>query len=121
METIYSRIIWRELGNNFENFKIHEQPVEVVEKMIIDWIKTAPIEKVKTTIAELSWIKKVKSDGHYDGDFYKIIQNDNDNEFLMHDTTLLPAILNIAIETKMSPSELRFVADILETLQERTK
>jgi len=78
MDTIYSKIVWDELGNTYKDFKIHTQEPGVVDKMVLDWVKEAPIEKVEEVLFELSWIRKTTFETYYDGPFYGFSQRDEE-------------------------------------------
>jgi hypothetical protein len=122
METIYSKIIWDEL--KLKDYQIHKEPFEKTENLILDWIRQSPLEKVEEVLFEdLSWLRKVTYESYYDGPFYGFSQKEDEvlekNEGLkadivIHDTALLPTILEMAIRTRMSPSDFRFIAQILE-------
>lgn len=53
MDTIYSRIIWKELG--MEDYKIPEHSWEEVEKLVLDWVKNNSKEKVEEVLFDQSW------------------------------------------------------------------
>ena len=134
MDTIYSKVIWGELGYSHENFKIHEQDSTVVEELIINWVKEADLERIETVLFEISSIDKVTYETYYDGPFYGISQRkesirkemyDKDNkgnftcDFLFHDTQALATILHMSLKTRISPAEIRFMADVLEAYYRR--
>ena len=122
METIYSRVIWKELG--LKDYKIHEEPQEKTEELILNWLKETPKEKADEVLHALSWITSVEEDSYYDGPFHGINQRNPEDrvhhegeptpDLLIHDTGLESSILHLAIETQMSPSGLRFIASLLE-------
>lgn len=131
MNTIYSKIIWMELG--LGNYKIHEEPLEKTEGLVLDWIKKSPVEKVEKAIFDdLSFLTNVTFEDYYDGPFFGINQREKDKrvkrddgsiepDLLVHDTALLPTILHVAIKTKMAPSDFTFMAKILEAYWEKIK
>jgi hypothetical protein len=128
METIYSRVIWRELG--LKDYKIHMEPREKTEAHIINWVKGTPLEKVNEVINSLSWISSVVNEGYYDGPFYGINQRKDEarykddkgkleSDLLLHDCGVIPTMLHILTKVSASPSELRFCADLLEEYQKK--
>lgn len=126
MESLYSRIIWREL--NRPDFKIHTAEPKDVDTMILDWVRTADIEKVEEVIFDMSWIRKTTLEDYYDGPFYGFSQQDDKYllkqeghacNLLLHDSAMVPTLLDMAIRTRMSPSELRLIADIMEIFYSR--
>lgn len=131
MHTIYSKIIWGELG--LEKYKIHEEPLEKTQGLILDWIKKNPIEKVEKVLYEdLSYLSNVTYENYYDGPFYGINQREKDKrvkrddgtvepDLIVHDTGVLPTILHIAIKTGMEPSDFIFMAKVLEAYYEKPK
>ena len=121
METIYSKIIWGELG--LKDYKIHLEPWEKTEMLILDWIEANDLEKVENVLFDLSWIRKSTYESYYDGPFYGFSQHDDDvlnklegskADIVIHDCAMLPSILEMAIRTRMSPSDFIFIAKILE-------
>ena len=121
METIYSRIIWHELG--LKDYKIHLEPWEKTEKLILDWIENNDLEKVEEVLFDISWIRKSTYESYYDGPFYGFSQHEDavldklegiKADVVIHDTGMLPSILEMAIRTRMSPSDFMFIAKILE-------
>ena len=133
MDTIYSKIIWDELGFKCSEYKIHEEPWERTEGLILDWIKKTPIEKVNAVLFGedgLSYLQSITYEDYYDAPFYGLNQRDKDKrikrddgsvepDIIVHDTGLFPTILHIAIKTKMAPSEFAFMAKILEAYWEK--
>lgn len=129
MQTIYSKIIWEELG--LEDYKIHLEDWKNTEKLIIDWIKNTPIEKVDEVLSELSWINRIEEDAYYDGHFHVINQYSKEEEqiliekgkpkhdLIIHDSGLIPSFLNIAIKCNMSSNEIRFMADLMDAYHEK--
>jgi hypothetical protein len=121
MDTIYSKIIWEEL--ELKDYKIHKEPWERTEKLILDWIRENPLEKVEEVLFDLSWIRKITYETYYDGPFYGFSQHSDEvldkldgykSDVVIHDCGMLPSILEMAIRTRMSPSDFRFIAQILE-------
>ena len=128
METIYSKVLWNELG--LREYKIHVEPWEKTNALILNWVKDAPLEKVTEVLLDLSWIASIVDDSYYDGQFYGINQRDKkhrpklesgriQSDITIHECGVLPSILHIAINTGTSPQELRFCADILEEYLKR--
>jgi len=126
MESLYSRIIWGEMGR--KDFKIHTADPKDVEKMILDWFRKEDMEKVENLIFEMSWISKTTFETYYDGPFYGFSQQDDEElmkqeghkcNILLHDIAMVPTILEMSLRTGMSPSELRLIADILEIFYSR--
>jgi len=123
MDSIYSRIIWQELG--LKDYKIHEQNVEKSDKLILDWVKDTPKEKVGEVLSDLSSINDVTDAGWYDGQFYGINQRDEDerpvdeNDLIIHSTGLIPSIIDISMKCNVHPDELRLIADIIETYNKK--
>jgi hypothetical protein len=131
MNTIYSKIIWMELG--LGNYKIHEEPLEKTEGLVLDWIKKTPVEKVEKVLFSddgLSYLSNITFEDYYDGPFFGLNQRDKDKrikrddgspepDIIVHDTGVLPTILHIAIKTKMVPSDFTFIAKILEAYWEK--
>ena len=133
MNTIYSRIIWEELG--MSDYKIHEMDFDTTRRLILEWVKNTDINKVNEVLSELSWVRNIQEVGYYDGPFYGINQRDEkqqyDVEFIVnqdqvkqpditiHDVATIPFILYITINTCVSPSELRFTAVLLEAYKEK--
>jgi hypothetical protein len=128
METIYSRIIWKELG--MKDYKIHEEPFEKTDGLIIDWVKNNSIEKVNEVLFDISWIDTITNSGYYDGQFYGINQREKDKQYkhedgkpqpdlILHDTSMFTSILHLSIKTRLSPDELIFMAKILEVYYEK--
>jgi hypothetical protein len=128
MESIYSRIIWKELG--MKDYKLHVEPFEKTEKLILDWVKDNTIEKVNEVLFDISWIDRITNDGYYDGQFYGISQREKDkqnknedgtiqSDVIIHDIGLLPSILHIAIKTRIYPDDFRFIATILEAYYDK--
>jgi hypothetical protein len=122
METIYSKVIWEEL--KLDGYQIHKEPWEKTEKLILDWVRETPLERVEEVIFEdLSWIRKTTYETYYDGPFYGFSQHSDEvlekldgyqSDIVIHDCGLLPSILEMAIRTRMSPSDFRFIAQILD-------
>jgi len=121
METIYSKIIWGELG--LKDYKIHLEPWEKTEGLILDWVRNNELEKVEEALFDLSWIRKSTYENYYDGPFYGFSQHDDEvldklegtkADIVIHDCGMLPTILEMAIRTRMSPSDFTFMAKILE-------
>ncbi len=135
MDTIYSKVIWGELGYTPNTFKIHEAEEGVIDKMIIDWVKTAEFEKVEEILfGYLSPLSSVTYESYYDGPFYgingsdkekkeQIHATDNEGDFrcdiLSHHSEIFPAIFHIAAKTNLGADDLRFMADLLEAYQKR--
>lgn len=124
METIYSKIIWKELGYTPETYQIHKEDYKKTNKLILDWIKTSDFDKVEKTLFDLSFIHSVTYEDYYDGPFYGFNQRDDDKrvdgpDLMIHDTYMFPTILHMCAKTKVSPSELRFIAKILEIYYKR--
>lgn len=134
MDSIYSKVIWGELGYTYENFKIHEQDPDLIDKLIIDWVKEADIDKIETVLFDLSSIDKVTYESYYDGPFYGISQREESKrkelfakddkgnftcDFLFHQMEVFPTLLHISLKTRISPSEIRFMADVLEAYYSR--
>ena len=126
MESLYSRIIWGEMGR--KDFKIHTADPKDVEKMILDWFRTEDLEKVEKLIFEMSWITKTTFETYYDGPFFGFSQQTDEElmkqeghkcNILLHDIAMVPTILEMSIRTGMSPSELRLIADIMEIFYSR--
>lgn len=129
METIYSKIIWDELG--MREYKIHEEFGDKTDELIINWVRETPLEKVNEILfSELSWIDRIDDDGYYDGNFYGINQRVVDkmyktddgkpqSDVVIHDVGIFPSILHIAIKTGMHVSELKFMAKLLEVYYEK--
>jgi hypothetical protein len=121
METIYSKIIWGELGLN--DYKIHLEESEKTRNLILGWVRDTDLSKVEEVLFDLSWIKKTTYETYYDGPFYGFSQHDDailDNleghkcDILIHDSALFTTILEMAIRTRMTPSEFVFMSQILE-------
>ncbi len=121
METIYSKIIWNEL--DLKDYKIHKEPVEKTENLILEWIESSSLEKVEEVLFELSWFRKVTFESYYDGPFFGFSQREDEvlekheglkSDIAIHDCGMLPSILDMAIKTRMSPSDFIFIAKILE-------
>lgn len=122
METIYSKVIWGELG--LKDYKIHQEKPEKTENLILDWIKNTDLEKVEEVLSELSWFRKISYESYYDGPFYGMSQSDDEvlekmeggikADIVIHDIGIMTSILDIAIKTRMNPSSLVFIAKILE-------
>jgi hypothetical protein len=128
MQTIYSQIIWAELG--MKDYKIHTEPWAKTEKLVLDWIRETDIERVEKVLFDLSWITRISYEDYYDGPFFGFSQRDDEVlkktpghkcDLAIHDTGMLPSVLRMAIQTRMSPEELRFIANILEIFNERTR
>lgn len=121
METIYTKIIWDVLGK--KDYKLHKEEPQKTEKLILDWIKSTPLEKVDEILfKDCSWLDKVTAEDYYDGFFYGFSQEAKDTEsqkIMIHDMGMLPTLLHMAIKVKFAPSELRFMADILEAYYEK--
>lgn len=128
MNTIYSRIIWEEL--NFKDYKIHEEPFEKTENLIIGWIKDNPIEKVNEVFNELSWLHSVTDEGYYDGQFFGLNQRKKEDrnkhedgttkaDILIHHCALEPFMFFTAIKTGVSPESFEFVAKLLRAYYEK--
>lgn len=127
MESIYSRIIWHELG--LKDYEIHKSDREKTQNLILDWIKSTPLEKVNEVLFDISWIDRIVNDGYYDGQFYGINQRDKDNQhkvdgecqsdIVIHDCGILPSILHLAIKSKICPEQLIFLAKILDAYLEK--
>jgi hypothetical protein len=121
METIYSKIIWGEL--DLKDYKIHLEPWEKTETLILNWIKETELDKVEEVLFDISWIRKSTYENYYDGPFYGFSQHDDEvlskldgikADIVIHDCGMLPTILEMAIRTRMAPSDLLFMAKILE-------
>lgn len=129
METIYSKILWGELG--LKDYKIHEEDNGKTNQLILDWIKETPLERVDEVLfSDLSWIDRITDDGYYDGQFhginqrvenkmYKTDDGEPQSDIVIHDCGLLPSILHIAIKTGSQPEEFYFIAKILEVYYEK--
>jgi len=122
MDTIYSRIIWEEL--DLKDYKIHLEPWEKTETLILNWINDTELERVEEVLFDLSWIRKSTYEDYYDGPFYGFSQSEEDAlkkskgikaDIVVHDCGMLPTILEMAIRTRMSPSDFIFMSKILET------
>jgi hypothetical protein len=121
METIYSKIIWDELG--LKDYKIHLESWSKTEELILDWVRNNELEKVEEVLFDLSWIRKSTYEDYYDGPFYGFSQHADDvlknlegtkADIVIHDCAMLPTILEMAIRTRMSPSDFTFMAKLLE-------
>lgn len=121
METIYSKIIWDELG--LKDYKIHLEPWEKTEELILDWIRDNDLEKVEEALFDISWIRKSTYENYYDGPFYGFSQHDDEvlknlegtkADIVIHDCGMVPTILEMAIRARMAPSEFSFMAKVLE-------
>jgi hypothetical protein len=121
METIYSKIIWGEL--NLKDYKIHNEPSEKTENLILEWIENTALEKVEEVLLDLSWFRKITFDSYYDGPFFGFSQRDDEvlekhngikSDVVIHDCGMLPSIIDMAIRTRMSPGDFIFIAKILE-------
>jgi hypothetical protein len=128
METIYSRVIWRELG--LKDYKIHEEPWNKTEALIIQWLKDTPIERVNEVIKDLSWLESVTFEGYYDGSFHGINQREKENrlktpngdpdpDITIHDTAIMTSLIHLFSKIGVSPSELRFIANFMEEYQKK--
>lgn len=128
METIYSRVIWHELG--LKDYKLHIEPREKTEALIIDWVKETPLEKVNEVINEISWVSSVVRESYYDGPFYGINQREKEDRYkdeegnpqsdlVIHDCGIIPTMFHILSKISASPTELRFCADLLEEYQKK--
>lgn len=128
MHSIYSKIIWEELGK--ADYKIHREPTEKTEQLIIDWIKDTPIDKVDEVLADISWVTEITDAGYYDGTFHGINQRTEDerpknddgepqNDLVIHDTGLVPSLLFMCAKLRLHPDELRFIAKMLEAYYDR--
>lgn len=131
MDTIYSKIIWDELGYTPSNYKLHEEKAEKTEQLILNWIKNTPLEKVNEVLFnDLSWLKSITYEDYYDGIFYGINQKEPEErkkdehgritpDILVHDIGILPTLLMISIKTKIQPNELIFMAKLLEAYYDK--
>ncbi len=131
MDTIYSKIIWDELGYTPTNYKLHEEKAEKTEQLIIDWVKNTPIERVNEVLfKELSFLNSITAEDYYDGYFYGINQKEPEKrnksedgrilpDIVIHDMAILPSMLMISIKTRVSPSELIFMSKILEAYYDK--
>ncbi len=129
MITIYSEILWKEL--KLEGYKIHEESPEETDRLILDWIKNTPLEKVNELLfKKLSPINTITDEGYYDGQFYGVNQREKQDriknedkspapDIMLHDCLVLPAFLHIAIKTNFNPDEFRFLAKLLEAYNEK--
>lgn len=128
MKTIYSKIIWEELG--LKDYEIHKEPCEKTESLIIDWVKNNTSEKIEQVIAEISWVHDITDEDYYDGQFYGITQRDKEEQkksltgkaepdLIIHDTGLFPSMLLIAMKTGFPSDEFIFMAKILEAYYEK--
>jgi len=124
MDTIYSKIIWQELG--LKDYKISKEPWEKTDALILNWFKESSLEKINEVLSDISWISDMTNEGWYDGQFYGINQTDKEkrpiNEYskapqadlVIHDAGLMPSMLQIGMKAFMSPSDFRLIANILE-------
>lgn len=128
MNTIYSEIIWDQL--NLKDYKIHLEPWDKTENLIIDWVRDNTLEKVNEVLFGLSWIYRIVDDGWYDGQFYGLNQREKDKQYkhdddkvqsdiIIHDGGILPSFLHVAIKSGMNSSELRFMANLLDVYYEK--
>lgn len=130
METLYSRIIWEELGRR--DIKINEEPFEKIEELILDWFKSAPKERIQEVLKELSWFDRITFEDWYDGAFYGINQREKEKQYknekgnidpdiVVHDSGIMPSVLYLLIKTNISPEELEFYAKILRIYRNRMR
>ena len=124
MDTIYSEIIWKQLG--LKDYKIHEESSDKTDGLIISWVKDTSLEKVDQILFKgFSWIDRVTNEGYYDGPFYGFSQREKDKQYkstkdnpeadiVIHDCGILPTIFHMAAKTRMAPSELVFISNLLE-------
>lgn len=116
METIFSRVIWKELG--LHSYKIHEEDSQKTYKLILDWVKDTEFKKVEEVLFDLSWLESITYEGYYDAPFYGINQNERSEidvpDLQINDIGIFMSLFHIACKTQIDPSHIRFMADLLE-------
>jgi len=128
METIYSKIIWNELG--LKDFKIHDVEPKLVTDMVIDWVKTADFDKVEKVLFDLSFFESISYETYYDGPFYGINQRSKEKrdelyegeykcDVIVHHLNIFETVFHLLAKTNFSPNDLRFMAELLEVFQAR--
>ena len=108
---------------DLKDYKIHLEPWKKTETLILNWINDTELERVEEVLFDLSWIRKSTYENYYDVPFYGFSQHDDEvlskldgikADIVIHDCGMLPTILEMAIRTRMAPSDLLFMAKILE-------
>lgn len=129
MDSIYSKIIWDELG--MRDYELHKEPPIQTEQLVLDWVRNSPKEKVDEVLADISWITEVKDAGYFDGTFLginqrteeerQVVNGELQNDLTIHEIGVLPTLLFLALKTNIHPDELRFIANILEIYDRKLK
>lgn len=122
METLYSKILWDELGlknDKGDLFEINKAEIKEINKYILDWAKSTEFDNLEKVLFELSLINKYTYEMYYDGAFFGFSQNKKNDTIIIHDNNMMPTILAMAIKTYMNPNDLRLAADILDVFYER--
>ncbi len=127
MRTIYSEIIWNQLG--LKDYQIHKEEGDKTNKLILDWVNDSSLEKVQEVLFGLSWINKVVDNGWYDGQFYGFNQrtvplppNEDgtpQSDLMIHDCGMLPTIFHMALKTGVGTDELRLIADLIDAYDKK--
>ena len=109
MRTLWSIIIHEKLG--MTEFNIYEHTIEDILPLIIDWVKNTPKEEVLNTIKEIG--AGIKKDvDYYDGNFHEL--ETGENGLWIHDSNMLPFILEFFLEFPDLMNEIGFIKKFAE-------
>jgi len=109
MVSLWSKIIWEKLG--MREFKIHEHTMVDILPLVLEWIKTTPKEEVLETIKEIGAEIK-KNVEYYDGNFHEL--KTGTDGLWIHDTNLLPFVLEFFLEFPELIDEIGFIKKFAE-------
>ena len=123
---MYTYIIRDKMGNNSENYKIHEKSDDEIFDDFKSYILSVGSEVFYSDILDLSVFTKAEEDGYYDGPFYKCqiplhVSNIKESEengddyrtvnIHMHDSSIEPVILTWMMDF-MTPDDVDFLAKL---------
>jgi len=121
MNTLYSKVIWGELG--MTDYEIHNHPQSDIDTLIIKWVTDTPYDRVVKVIDDLGLHEMCgnlhQNVDYYDGNFHSLELPSK--ELYFHDVSLLPFVLMFFIKFPNLTFDLDLIKGITQQLQNKKK